>query len=212
MLAFGVEHGNEARRQKLKVSAGPSNAEITALFSRLRASGIDTKGYFILGGLKESEALGLETIEFAIASGVTLAYFALFKDFVKASNLLKRNAVTAGQTAEEYLTYDQLWLDLDERLPETEESPGEASRGTFPVVSDRQRKIYGQLHKLGFRFADLVKYNDYHSDDGSSGTRARELYYNDAQLYADVVRHAYAAFYLRPTFVRDYRRLVAGGY
>jgi hypothetical protein len=215
MLAFGIEHGNEARRQKLKGSTGLSNTDIQQLFSRLRSSEIDTKGYFILGGHKESEELGLETIRFAMESGVTLAYFALFKDFVTASNLLKRNTVTAGQTADEYLTYDQLWLDLDETFTGGEVARGDsvqATAGKSALAGVSQRKIYGQLRKLGFSFSDLVKYNDYHSDDGTSGARARDLYYGDTAVYADVVRRAYSSFYLRSSFVRDYRRLVARGY
>lgn len=215
MLAFGVEHGSEVRRQKLKGSTDLSNVDIQRLFSRLRSFEIDTKGYFILGGHKETEELGLETIHFAIESGVTLAYFALFKDFVKASNLLKRNAVTAAQTADEYLTYEQLWLDLDEMF-----AAGEVSDRHSPTASNEksavsgaaQGKIYRQLHKLGFSFSDLVKYNDYHSDAGTSGARTRELYYGDADAYANVVRRAYSSFYLRSSFVSDYRRLVARGY
>jgi len=215
MLAFGVEHGSEARRQKLKGSTELSNVEIQQLFSRLRSSDIDTKGYFILGGHKETEELGMETIRFAIESGVTLAYFALFKDFVKASNLLKRNAVTAAQTANEYLTFEQLWLDLDESFTADQVSgrhDATASNGKSTFVGYQQGKIYRQLQKLGFRFSDLVKYNDYHSDDGVSGDRSRDLYYGNSEIYAHVVGIAYSSFYLRSSFVSDYRRLLARGY
>lgn len=212
ILAFGIEHGNEKRRHKLKGSHDLTNDDIKRLLSNLRAAGIDTKGYFILGGHKESEELGLQTIKFAIESGVTLAYFALYKDFVKASTQLERNSINARQTADEFLSYDQLWLDLDDRFLD----PGRRSEaymaGPYTITDAKQRRIYTKLHRLGFRFADLVKYNDYHSDDGSAGLRSKNLYYENAETYENVVKHAYAAFYLRPDFVSDYRRLVAGGY
>lgn len=214
ILAFGIEHGNETRRKTLKVK-GPrdlTNDHIKQLLANLRAAGIDTKGYFILGGHKETEELGLETIKFAIESGVTLAYFALYKDFVKASTQIERNSVNAGQTADEFLSYDQLWLDLDDRFRGPTRSRGEDIAGPYTIAEGAQRRIYAQLQRLGFRFNDLVKYNDYHSDDGSADLRSRELYYGNAETYAKVVEYAYAAFYLRPTFVSDYRRLVADGY
>lgn len=212
ILAFGIEHGNETRRQKLKGSRDLTNDDIKRLLATLRAAGIDTKGYFILGGHNESEELGLQTIKFAIESGVTLAYFALYKDFVKASTRLERNSVNAGQTADEFLSYDQLWLDLDDRFLGPARRSGDNMAGPYTIAGATQRRIYGQLHRLGFRFTDLVKYNDYHSDDGSLGLRSRELYYENAEAYVNVVEYAYAAFYLRPDFVSDYRRLVAGGY
>lgn len=214
ILAFGIEHGNETRRQKLKNkgSRDLTNEQIKQLIANLRTAGIDTKGYFILGGHKESEQLGLETVQFAIESGVTLAYFALYKDFVKASTQLERNSVNVGQIADELLSYDQLWLDLDDKFLGPIPLSGVDTGGRYSTWDETQRGIYTQLKRLGFRFSDLVKYNDYHSDDGSVDLRSRELYYGNAKTYANVVQYAYAAFYLRPTFVSDYERLVADGY
>jgi hypothetical protein len=68
MLAFGVEHGNESKRHKLKQSESVSNVQMVELFARLKRAGIDTKAYFMRGGWKEAVADIEDTVSFALSA------------------------------------------------------------------------------------------------------------------------------------------------
>lgn len=217
MLAFGIEQGSERQRQRSKVS-GLTNDQVIDVLSRLRMAGIATKGYFILGGPTETEASASETIDFALSCGVSLAYFAIYKDFVKAAHDLRANAVDAA-SAEKFLTYKQLWIDLDRLVASQAVDPdGSYSKllqklATMGSIrAEEVQRVYGQLKELGFNFADLVKYNDYHSDEGASGEILGRNALNNTELYFDTLRSAYLRFYLRPEFVTEYEKLITAGY
>lgn len=218
MLAFGIEQGSERQRQRSKVS-DLTNDKILDVLSRLRAAGIATKGYFILGGSNETEISASETIEFALSCGVSLAYFAIYKDFVKAAHDLRANAVDAGSSAEKFLSYKQLWIDLDRLVvPQQQDPNGSQSKllqklaAMGSIRPEEVQMVYGELKKLGFNFADLVKYNDYHSDEGASAEILGRNALNNTELYFDTLRSAYLRFYLRPEFVNEYEKLISAGY
>lgn len=211
MLAFGIEHGNETQRKKLKAnktSTALSNDDICALILRLKAAGIKTKGYFILGGQHDSAESANETIAFALRSGVSLAYFAIYKDFVDAASKLRSSPLTDRREVEAYLSYKQLSQDLDGIF-----LPAENSRDPSPAeMSDSRSAIYRDLQKLGFSFADIVKYNDYHSDEGPAAPLMVRNGFQDKEAYFDTLKNAYLSFYLRKDFVSEYESLVANGY
>lgn len=222
MLAFGVEHGNEAKRHKLKQSESVSNEQIVELFARLRVAGIDTKAYFMLGGWKESAADIEDTVSFALRARPTLAYFALFKGFVPAVAALRREEVPGKNRHGSYLSYKQYrpdWSSLFSTIG-GEITPADAV-GAFSEFSGMTLSesdavtaadSFKELNELGFRFEDLVKYNDYHSDQGSAGSVLHELTGRPEDGYFSSVNAAYLRFYLRPEFVVDYARLIADGY
>ncbi|PCK83129.1 hypothetical protein CPT32_31175, partial [Rhizobium sophoriradicis] len=72
--------------------------------------------------------------------------------------------------------------------------------------------IYRDLQKLGFSFADIVKYNDYHSDEGPAAPLMVRNAFQDKEAYFDTLKNAYLSFYLRKDFVSEYESLVANGY
>lgn len=216
MLAFGVEHGDEKYRKKLKVGANYCNDQIVELFARLRKKNIHTKAYFMLGGKKETVQSAQKTIQFALECGVTLAYFALYKEFVKARSVLTRDGVPIDE-ATQYLSYKQLWTKWDSELisqvPRI--SKGEKSEKEARItlnVSEKQVSCYGELSNLGFRFDDLVKYNDYHDNEGPSGKLLDTITWNSPGDYFQIVEQAYLRFYLRPQFISDFKRLIENGY
>lgn len=211
MLAFGVEHGNAGKRHSLKAGGREfDNAAIVALFSRLRKAGIFTKAYFILGGPKETEESAKQTISFAIESGSTLAYFALYKEFVKAASVLQQERVQGDEETESLLTYDQLSLKWDSTLSSQHFDENHTSPPT--CQADLEVECYQKLAALGFRFQDLVKYNDYHGVEGESGKVLRRVTWGQPSEYFKLVESAYRKFYLRPQFVTDYQQLMASGY
>lgn len=218
MLAFGIEHGNEKQRQRSKVS-DLSNDKVLDVLSRLRAAGIATKGYFIIGGPTETEESAAATIDFALSCGVSLAYFAIYKDFVKAAHDLRGNAVDSASSAEKFLSYKQLWIDLDTLLADQNQE-SEATQSILLrkmanigwIQPSEARSIYNELRRLGFNFSDLVKYNDYHSDEGASREIFARNALNNTELYFDMLRSAYLRFYLRPEFVNEYEKLISAGY
>ncbi|MNL60021.1 hypothetical protein D3C87_1837960 [compost metagenome] len=75
-----------------------------------------------------------------------------------------------------------------------------------------ERRTYQQLARLGFRFEDLVKYNDYHAKEGPAGEVLNEVTWNKPDQYFAMVEKAYRTFYLRRDFVSDFKQLVAAGY
>ncbi|MGR9159699.1 radical SAM protein [Rhizobium leguminosarum] len=211
MLAFGIEHGNEAQRKKLKAnttSTALGNDDICALISRLKAAGIRTKGYFILGGQYDSVDNAKETIAFALKSGVSLAYFAIYKDFVEAASKLRSSSLIGRKEVEAFLSYKQLSQDLDgiflPVVPSSDPSLTESS--------DSRPAIYRDLQQLGFSFADIVKYNDYHSDEGPAAPLMERNAFGDKDVYFETLKDAYLSFYLRKDFVSEYEGLVANGY
>lgn len=213
MLAFGVEHGDEDRRRRLKAGTTYGNREIADLFARLRAAGIHTKAYFMLGGKAETRESTEKTIAFALESGVTLAYFALYKEFVKATKELSHEVLPESEQAARFLTYSQLWLRWDDQLlNEPSGSPEGSQERVHLAVSPEAVSCYRELADLGFRFQDIVKYNDFHSETGPSGSLLSQITWDSPSDYFRAIEEAYLRFYLRPKFVEDYKNLIASGY
>lgn len=216
MLAFGVEHGSEEQRRKSKVASGVvTNVQITDLFRRLRSADILTKAYFMLGGQWETRETAHQTIEFAIQSGVTLAYFALYKDFARAASVLSKEQQAGDPKAEGFICYDQLALNWDQAFATARDSHDDAN-GNCPLASGpittAELECYQQLAALGFQFTDLVKYNDFHNEGADGGNLLRAMTWSSPSEYFEIVEQAYRQFYLRPTFVHAYSALLAHGY
>ncbi|MFT6660684.1 MAG: radical SAM superfamily enzyme YgiQ (UPF0313 family) [Maricaulis maris] len=221
MLAFGIEHGNEQKRKKMKVGVSATNAEFTALFQRLRDAGIHSKGYFILGGPKETVDSSEETIAFAIQSGVSLAYFALYKEFVPALNTLRSEQSRGSNLHRRYSEYEQLeimWdLLLTSALDAGESGPANdliarISTEAVPIEPTEIISVYKELSQLGFRFTDIVKYSDQHASDSPAAEVLEKVNFANAARFEDTVASAYIRFYLRRTFIDTYRSLLADGY
>lgn len=217
MLAFGIEHGIEDRRRKMKAGNSASNMEFADLFSRLRSAGIHSKGYFIIGGPKETPESSEETIKFAIESGVSVAYFALYKEFVPAVRSLRSEYPAGKESHQSYSTYDQLDIQWDKVLEDSDnyELEGFIS-GIDPTCELLDRNeittVYNELSRLGFRFSDLVKYNDHHSEAPPSSEILSKVNFGDQAQFEGKVASAYLRFYLRRHFVETYKELLAYGY
>ncbi|KQW60468.1 hypothetical protein ASC92_27670 [Variovorax sp. Root411] len=216
MLAFGIEHGSEEQRRKNKVAnAVIDNNQIKDVFRRLRMADILTKAYFMLGGPWETKETARQTIDFAIESGATLAYFALYKDFARATTILSKEQEAEDPRAEGYIRYDQLALDWDQAFAIAQDgrygANGSGEMASGPVT-ESELACYQQVAALGFRFTDLVKYNDYHSEDADGGSLLRTVTWGSPLEYFTTVEQAYREFYLRPAFVQDYSALLAHGY
>lgn len=216
MLAFGVEHANEEQRKRNKAAANViANDRIKDLFQRLRAANIFTKAYFMLGGSWESQESARLTIDFAIESGASLAYFALYKDFAKATSLLSKEQDTKDERAQGFIRYGQLLLNWDNAFAGAQESAEHAvlSGGMLSEqIKQDELASYRQLATLGFRFADLVKYNDFHDESADGGKLLRAVTWDSPTEYFKTVEQAYRRFYLRPAFVQDYASLLSQGY
>lgn len=217
MLAFGVESGVAERRHSIKAGGREfTNDAIASLFQRLRDAGIFSKAYFIIGGKKETAASTEETISFAVRSGATLAYFALYKDFVPAREQLRKDQGVGAASTASLLEYKQMMTGWDEAFSGSTHggSPAQAVRlpGLRTPVSTVESSIYRELANMGFRFEDLVKYNDYHAEDGAAGAVLQSVTWGRPDEFFGLVERAYREFYLRPEFVSDFRSLVAAGY
>ncbi|MCF5775526.1 radical SAM protein [Pseudomonas poae] len=216
MLAFGVEHGSEDQRKKNKAGKElVTNLQISELFHRLRSKDILTKAYFMLGGTWETQETARETIDFAIGSGVTLAYFALYKDFAKATKILSKEQHAGDLKAKGYIDYDRLTLDWDQAFAKANSIAGDDSGDcemTSGQITTKELEYYRQLSALGFQFTDLVKYNDYHNEDADGGNLLRTITWGSPSEYFNTVQQAYRQFYLRKEFVEDYSDLLAHGY
>jgi hypothetical protein len=217
MLAFGVETGDESRRHSIKAGGREfTNDVITDLFQRLRKAGIFTKAYFIIGGKRETAQSTEQTISFAMRCGATLAYFALYKDFVRAEGELRKDRGVGNPLTASLLEYEQLMTRWDEAFSVL--ARGEAPTqpvpygGLWTPSNVSERRTYQKLAGLGFRFEDLVKYNDYHAEDGQSRALLQSVTWNRPDEFFCLVEKAYRKFYLRPAFVSDFRELVAAGY
>ncbi|MDN0074029.1 radical SAM protein [Crenobacter sp. SG2303] len=216
MLAFGVEHGSEEQRRKSKVASGVvGNDHITELFLRLRDADILTKAYFMLGGQWEDQESAQQTIDFAIQSGVTLAYFALYKDFSRATTVLSKEQQGEDPKAERFICYDQLILNWDRAFANAQDHHesvnGNCTMESGPITQT-EIECYRELSALGFQFTDLVKYNDFHNEDTDGGTLLRDITWGSPSEYFKTVEQAYRQFYLRPRFVQEYSALLAHGY
>lgn len=214
MLAFGVESGNAARRHSIKAGGRKfTNQVIRNLFKRLRGAGIFTKAYFIIGGPKENARLARETISFAVSSGATLAYFALYKDFVRAQKLLSRDRGLRDPVTESLLDYEQMLSGWDDAFTIRKATVAASiAASLFEPATTAERRTYQKLARLGFRFEDLVKYNDYHAKEGPASKVLNEVTWNKPNQYFAMVEKAYRTFYLRQDFVSDFKQLVAAGY
>jgi len=212
MLAFGIETGDDDQRKSIKLGLKVIEAnEIKSLFARLQAAGIHSKAYFMLGGRWETPESAQKTISFAVNSGATLAYFALYKEFVPAARALSQQRSSGSETPAAWLDYRQLAIRWDEAFDTLEDSGSNIPLLKHPVTS-KERQVYSQLSELGFSFRDLVKYNDYHSETGPSLQILHKVTWNDPETYFSVVEQAYRNFYLRPEFVSSYNRLLNSGY
>jgi hypothetical protein len=213
MLAFGIESGNPDRRHSMKAGGREfTNDLITNLFHRLRDVGIFTKAYFILGGPKETAQSTEQTITFAVNSGASLAYFALYKDFVLAQKELRKERELGDQTAASLLDYEQLLSKWDDVFsnPLLKTNQNRVDLATPPVANEYH--CYEKLVHMGFRFEDLVKYNDYHAKDGPAGEVLKNVTWDKPNEFFALVEMAYRRFYLREEFVTNFGQLVAAGY
>ncbi|RRV61405.1 radical SAM protein [Stutzerimonas stutzeri] len=216
MLAFGIEHGSEERRRKNKAGSDVvTNAKILELFQRLRSADILTKAYFMLGGQWETQETAQQTIEFAVQSGATLAYFALYKDFAKATSVLSKEQHSGDPRTESFIRYNRLTLNWDEAFANApgcdDYESGSCALASGPITT-AELECYLQLSALGFQFTDLVKYNDFHNEDADGGNLLRSMTWDSPSEYFKIVEKAYRQFYLRQTFVDDYSALLAHGY
>ena len=75
-----------------------------------------------------------------------------------------------------------------------------------------ERRTYKKLADIGFRFEDLVKYNDHHAEDGPASAVLQRVTWSQPDQFFGLVEKAYRKFYLRPKFVSDFKQLVAAGY
>jgi radical SAM superfamily enzyme YgiQ (UPF0313 family) len=218
LLAFGVEHGSEDRRRKLK-GGSVSNVEIKEIVRILTEHKIATKGYFIVGGEGEDQESTSCSIELAISAGFTLAYFALFKNF---RELIKRSTSGTGSIENRektFMCFKNLLADFDERISKLN-TPEECIE-SFGIAYDVERimsakECIDQLSQSGFRFQDLFKYNDFHDNlDEVNNSVSVWKESNDGSLartFLQAVRRAYFEFYARPEFVKQYIWLINRGY
>ncbi|KTB56203.1 B12-binding domain-containing radical SAM protein [Pseudomonas fluorescens] len=209
MLAFGLEHGDETRRKRLKAGADYKNAEIVSLFKRLRDAGIQTKAYFMIGGQWETAESALDTIRFALDCGATLAYFALYKEFVKAVHVLSEERGPSSRH-DAFAEYSQMAVVWDATYSAYLSDP--SMKGLSSPATQIEIESYAQLAKLGFRFSDIVKYNDHHADSDSSSSILSNVTWGEPSEYFSIIETAYRRFYLRPEFVHEYSKLVREGY
>jgi len=213
MLAFGVESGNPDKRYSMKAGGREfTNDAIANLFHRLREAGIFTKAYFILGGPKETAESTEQTITFAVNSGASLAYFALYKDFVHAQKELRKERGAGDQAAASLLDYEQLLSAWDDAFSASTRKTDQYLGSLTIPPSAIEYQSYKKLAKMGFRFEDLVKYNDYHAKDGPAGEVLKNVTWNNPSEFFALVEKAYRRFYLREEFVSNFEQLVTAGY
>jgi hypothetical protein len=158
---------------------------------------------------------GHQTIVFAVQSGVTLAYFALYKDFAKASNILSKEQQAKDPKAERYIRYDQLALNWDQILTNVKVNHDhvvDSCDMSGGPVTKLELECYRKLSALGFQFTDLVKYNDFHDEEADGGSLLRAVTWNSHREYFKTVEQAYRKFYLRDSFVEEYNALLSHGY
>ena len=218
LLAFGVEHGSEETRKRLK-GGSVDNDTIKKVIQNLAQHGIATKGYFIVGGVGENQASTSISINLAIDAGFTLAYFALFKNF---RELIRRSNARDGSIEDRektFMHFRNLLADFDERIQtlETPQDCFEAFGEAYDAGRIRSAKhCVEALTASGFRFQDLFKYNDFH-DNLDEVNDAVSVWTQDdngkiTRGFLQAVRRAYFEFYARPAFVERYQWLISRGY
>lgn len=217
LLAFGVEHGLEEQRVRLK-GGSVTNKQIESVISRLTKQGIATKGYFIVGGENEDNDSTDHSIDLAISADFTLAYFALYKNFRELIRLSKRDEATIEWREETFMKFNNLLANFDEIILSCN-TPRDCF-DPFGQLYDLERIREAQdsvnrLRELGFRFDDLFKYNDFHDNidivnDSLSVWKATNE--SITKQFLQSVRRAYFEFYARPAFVEKYRWLIGQGY
>ncbi len=212
LLAFGIEHGNEEKRQRLK-GQQIKNEEIVNLLLRLRSNEIASKGYFIIGGYGETEKSADETIKFAVSSGLTLAYFALYKNFRELINKSNKNIDNPIQ--EKLLSFKCLTTDFTESIAkgiDENECVKLFGRAYDSKRLKESQVILKELKKLNFRFSELFKYNDYHDHLETINHLAlvweEQKEENIEASFIKSVQRAYFEFYLRKKFIEDFKWLV----
>jgi radical SAM superfamily enzyme YgiQ (UPF0313 family)/pyrimidine deaminase RibD-like protein len=208
LLAFGVEHGDEGVRNGLKGAAGgATNAEIKQLVGELREAGIASKAYFILGGPHDDQSAAERTIDFALSSGVDLAYFAIYKDFRGMTERASSRVARPRQ-------FKEFDFDLGRLVESGNKSEWVLNFGTELKYSmNSYQRALKQLREIGFNFSNLFKYSDYHADEDMM-----QLYFDNGknsdgrQNYFRLLRRAYLEFYAREDWVKSYKNLVERGY
>ena len=201
LIAFGIESGNHSRRQNLKGGATPSNDVITSVVKELAEVGVSTKGYFMIGGPDETVDSALETVDFAVAAGFDLAYFALYKDFASMPSIALDDT--------NYYDFNLFQTDLSDFLSLTDTE----INTRLPIRLDSReleeaRESMKTLEANEFNFADLFKYNDYHL----ISEHKSKVWSDQASKYFSLVNYAYIKFYARNKFAQDYVRLLENGY
>lgn len=215
LLSFGIESGSQERRKRLKGSA-LTNEDITAIVSNLTTHSILSKGYFMIGGINESENTAWDTIRFAVTSGLSLAYFALYKNFrglIEASRRNQEDMVTREST---FMKFGTLRDDLSAILDGCRN--GDDARAMFGNGIDQHRLDEARLavdalKQMEFSFRDLFKYNDFHENLDLESDILQVWSAPDVKdSFIRTVRRAYFEFYARREFVAIYRSLIERGY
>ena len=215
LLAFGVEHGSEETRRKLK-GGTVSNDQIEAVIARLGKHGIASKGYFIIGGPDESARTSQSTIDFAISSGFTLAYFALYKHFRRLVKLAKVNPINSETRERRLLSFRVLQADFEGRI-NAAISEADCLKSFGEIISAPRlaeaKEVAAALRARGFAFSELFKYNDFHDfQEQDADLRFWESETSGCEDFLRCVRKAYLLFYARRAFIENYELLLRSGY
>jgi len=209
LLAFGLECGSEAARAKMKgVDERPAtNDEIIALVSRLHAAGIFVKGYFIIGGPGQGRADAEDTIAFAVASNLDLAYFAIYKDFRGIAQSTGKDDQD-DDAALRFRLFAATTLDTASNW--SDDDVWEEKFGAGIAKEDRRTHALAlaDLQRAGFSFGDLVRYNDYHEWIEPY----TKMGFHNHDDYLRTLSEAYLRFYARAEWLPRYRALVGSGY
>jgi hypothetical protein len=204
-LALGVESGVESQRRRLKGAPEGriTNSQIRALVTRLRRNEIFSKGYFILSGPGQNENDAQAGIDFAISADFDLAYFAIYKEF--------REITDQRHKSQDPFSF-QIFAD---KLSDTLSSPEDSTlwQMVFGQVWTLEKRLemaaeFRALVTSGFSFSNMIKYNDYHSDDEMYSS----LGFSGSRSYLQKLCCAYAEFYCRPGWNERYSRLIRAGY
>ena len=215
LLAFGIETGNEERRRRLKGLA-VSNETIKSVVATLAHREILSKGYFMIGGLNETEATASETIRFSISSGLSLAYFALYKNFRGLINASRERREDAASRESTYMTFATLRDDLSaliEQCNNSDDLRAIFGNGIDEVRLKEAKQAVTALKQMGFGFRDLFKYNDFHENMNVANEVLGVWSSPDPRdCFIRSTRRAYFEFYARKEFVDVYRALIERGY
>ncbi len=206
LLAFGVETGNADIRRIMKGKSTlkgafiPDNDDIKRIVADLHEVGIFSKGYFILGGPKQSISNINETIDFSISAGFDIAYFAIYKDF---------KGITSGQSkSSNFALYapslDSLMMGKSSKASIRKVFGNHVSVDDF----EEMKTTYNYLAGVGFSFSEMIKYNDYHIDDEFYP----KLGVENAEKYLNLLASSYAKFYCRDGWQDVYQNLLDAGY